>query len=259
MNIVITMAGDGARFAEVGYPAPKPFIEVGDKHILEWTTRSLPSISHYADSQKHNLIFAIRTEHDKQFHVADRLRSIYGNSISIVEFEALTRGNLETAYLAAKPIDNDDPILFLDSDNYYDGSGFETFVQRFMDSYRDFAAVVYFEPHDRSYKWCFAHTDGYSVTELREKDKYSLDEGGKPMVGVFYFNNKRMFMKVAEDILASGQTVANEFYMSQSISNLISNGVPVYGHEVTNVIPLGTPKDIITARDKLAKLPTLNS
>ena len=251
MNVIVLMAGDGARFKEVGYPAPKPFIEVGDKHILEWTTRSLPFINHYADSQNCNLIFAIRKEHDDQFQVADRLKSIYGSTVKTVVFDELTRGNLETAYIAAQAIDNDDDILFLDSDNYYDGSGLRSFIDRFADEYSSFASICYFEPTDRSYKWCFAFPDGYRITKLGEKDKFALDEGGKPMVGVFYFNTKKLFTDAAEKILNKGRTVANEFFMSQSISNLIADEVPVFGLEVTNVVPLGTPKDIIAARDVL--------
>lgn len=77
-----------------------------------------------------------------------------------------------------------------------------------------------------------------------------------PMVGVFYFNNKNLFNEVAAKILESDKTVADEFYMSQAMAALIDNDVNVFGHEVTDVIPLGTPKDVIVARDLLNNVST---
>ena len=108
MNIVILMAGEGARFKEIGHPLPKPFIEVGDKHIVEWTTKSLPFIKHYGKSEvdiPYNLTFAIRTEHEEQFEVTSRLKKIYGDDIRIKLFDKLTQGNLETAYLVCQELD----------------------------------------------------------------------------------------------------------------------------------------------------------
>ena len=56
MNIIVTMAGRGARFSDVGYPMPKPLIEVENKHVIEWTTRSLPFIEHYNKKKTGNTL-----------------------------------------------------------------------------------------------------------------------------------------------------------------------------------------------------------
>jgi len=251
MNIVILMAGEGSRFKDVGYPLPKPLIEVGDKHILEWTTRSLPFISHYDEKPTKNvkLYFAIRTEHEKQFQMSAHLKRIYGEKIKIKLFDELTRGNLETAFLTCQDIDNDDETLILDSDNHYDGSRLLDFLQMFKGRFPDFASICYFEPIDQSSKWCFAMLKGNGVEDLREKDEQALSMGGKPMVGVFYYNSKNLFMDVAKFILAQKEEVKGEFYMSQTMKYLVDNGIPVFGLKVGNVKPLGTPQDIINVRD----------
>ena len=57
MNIIVTMAGRGARFSDVGYPMPKPLIEVENKHVIEWTTRSLPFIEHYNKNKETEWFF----------------------------------------------------------------------------------------------------------------------------------------------------------------------------------------------------------
>lgn len=263
MNVIILMAGEGSRLKEVGYPLPKPFIEVGDKHILEWTTRSLPFISHYgekqADEKGHdffgpgkgiNLYFAVRTEHEEKFQIVSRLKKIYGENITVKFFDKLTRGNLETAYITCQEVNNDDEIIFLDSDNHYDGSNFLNFLSMYKDIVPHFATICYFEPFDNSHKWCFALLKGNAVQGLLEKDEKALSLGGKPMVGVFYYNTKNLFLKAARFTLNQSEMVGGEFYMSQSIKCLIDNGIPVFGLKVKNVKPLGTPEDIIKVREK---------
>ena len=253
MNIVILMAGEGSRFKDVGYPMPKPLIEVGDKHILEWTTRSLPFIKHYNEKLKSapkiKMYFAVRTEQEKDFQITSRLKKIYGEDITLKFFDTLTRGNLETAYLTCKEIDNNDETLILDSDNFYDGSRFLDFLNMYKGKFPNFCSICYFEPLDNSHKWCFAILKGNVVEGLMEKDEKALSLGGKPMVGVFYFNSKNLFLEVAKFILGQKEPAKGEFYMSQSIQCLINNGIPAFGLKVSNVKPLGTPQDIIKIRD----------
>lgn len=253
MNIVILMAGDGMRFKEVGYPMPKPFVEVSGKYILEWTTSSIPSILHYTNYQNHKLFFAIRKEHDLKFEIERRIRKIYGNNVEIIKFDHLTRGGLETALLTCNNIFDGGEILFLDSDNYYNGALFEKFLADVKSKEKnDFGAICYFNPLDRSSKWCFAFTkENNEVYKLSEKDDTALDAGGKPMVGVFYFSNEQLFVEAAKKVIANNEIVKGEFYMSQAIVNLLNENKKVYGCLVDNVVPMGTPQDIMTARSIL--------
>ncbi len=249
MQILVVMAGAGSRFEEVGYPLPKPLIEVNDKHIIEWTTRSLPFIDHYSEDTKQNITFAIRSQDQEKFQMKERLKKIYGNKIDIISFDEMTRGNLETAFIASKKFDDDEEILILDSDNHYDGSNLENFIDVLKMKENLFSLICTFEPIDNSHKWCFAIKQGSIVRELLEKDKNAISKGGKPMVGVFYFSKKSIFDKIARFILSQNEMVNNEFFMSQSIQACIDLAIPVYGHKVENVIPLGTPEDIIKVRE----------
>ena len=81
------MAGKGSRFTDVGYPMPKPLIEVENKHVIEWTTKSLPFIDHYNDKSKQEIHFPIREEDEIKFSLSVRLKKIYGKNIKVKKLE----------------------------------------------------------------------------------------------------------------------------------------------------------------------------
>lgn len=237
MNTIVLMAGDATRFLNSKYNDLKPLINIKGQPIVKWTTDSLGF-----DFSK--ITFAIRTDQNKKFLIEERLAYVYQKTnIDFCRFNSLTRGNLETAYFSTLNIvDIDQPLLILDSDNKYNGSGFFDFVSNISD--KDFAVICYFDPLDDSTKWCFAVPDGDKIIQIGEKDEEVLNHGGKPMVGVFYFSSADLFINVAKSILTKGLTCKNEFYMSQSINALLDCGVSVYGLKVDEVVQLGTPIDV---------------
>ena len=249
MNIIILMAGKGSRFSEVGYPLPKPLIEVENKHVLEWTTRSLPFIDHYNSKTKQILHFAIREEDEKNFSMTIRLKKIYGKNIVIHTFDKITKGNLETAYIVAKKIKNKKDILILDSDNHYNGKNLLNFINFLKKFNNNFSVICDFEPPDNNPKWAYAIKQGYKVIDILEKDKTAISKGGQPIVGVFYFSNINEFKKASEFIINQNEFVKNEFFMSQAINLYLYCNIPVFSLNVNKVVPLGTPKDIIKVRE----------
>ena len=245
-NVLVTAAGIGQRFVDVGVFVPKPIIRVGSVPIVKLTTDSLPFINDLGPDQ---LAFAVLQEHIEKWSIDTQLTSIYNDS-TIIPFDKLTRGNLETASHAVSSMTERglwnpmDPIFILDSDNKYDGSHVEAFVREKERESTDFASICYFEPLDEKTHWCFAQMRHDLVWNLLEKDIHSLRLGAKPMMGTFYFSTAQLFLDAAEDVLFSGHETAGEFYMSQAIQRLIDKDVNVYGCEVTDVVPLGTPEDV---------------
>ncbi|MDO8611183.1 MAG: sugar phosphate nucleotidyltransferase [bacterium] len=241
MKILILMAGDAVRFTNSEYKEFKPLISVKGKRIVKWTTDSLPII----DIGNHDLFFAIRKDHDIKFDVKRKIKETYKNqNINFFEFECLTPGNLATAYFSALNFEDDDEdILILDSDNMYNGDRFFDFCNSCQEL--NYAIICYFDPIDNSSKWCFAFPDAENrIIKLAEKEKDALNFNGKPMVGTFYFSSIRLFKDAARAIFARDEKVKNEFFMSQSIEELIKNNVPVFGLKVDNIHPLGTPEDV---------------
>lgn len=236
MKIHVLMAGDGVRFKTEGYTIPKPLIPVRGKPIIKWTVDSIKGINSLP------LYFSIRTDHQ----IKDDVKMLFP-SAEFIEFSRLTRGGVETALLSISKDNLNEAVLFLDCDNYHQGIN----LDNFSIGTGDYAVISHFQPIDDSTKWCFCSVEGNKVVDISEKDQTALSRGYKPMVGVFYFSNTSLFMRIAEDILQNEPSVKGEYYMSQSIRRCLKLNIPVFGLEVNNVVPLGTPADIESDRVNL--------
>lgn len=250
MNVLILMAGEGKRFKDVGIETPKPFVEVNGKMILEWTTRSLPFIRHYNETgdflPSQCLYFAIRDDQE-EFGMSERLKEIYGPDINIISFKKTTEGSLETAYICATLMQEDLPLLVLDSDNKYDNNDLLSTIAE-ANEFSDSMVVSYFDPMDDSSKWSFVFSDGAVVTEIVEKDPTALQRGGRPLIGNFWFSSTKLFLTYSRFLISNrwktGTLGKEEFYMSQVPTIHAKNKGVVFAHKVSNVVPLGTPEDV---------------
>lgn len=258
MNILVLMAGEGRRFSDAGILMPKPLVEVNGKTILEWTTRSVPFIKHYGEDGDHfpsnQLYFAVRAEHDVDHNLTDRLKVIYGDDINLIYFKKSTRGNLETAYMCAALMEDEEALLVLDSDNkYVDNEMLTTFTEAL--DFDNSMVVNYFDTIDADAKWAFAYTDGAVVTKIVEKDPNAVKNGGRPLIGNFWFSNVKIFLQWAQYIITQGFVTGTpgkeEFYISQVPAIHAANQGAVFAHKVSDVVPLGTPEDVEKFRNEL--------
>ena len=258
-NILILMAGHGKRFSNSGYTTPKPLIEVNGKTILEWTTESCPYITHNTGNQPDNikLYFAVLSEHlHAPYNMQERLHKIYGKNITIIPFETVTRGNLETARLACNHINSNEPLLVLDADNKYDHNGLDNFLESIPRDLKTMSIFCFSSKEEKlPNKWCNARVSNNFALELREKDDKWVQY--PCLIGIFYFTQVNQFKNYADFILQNGAPVGfedkKEFYISMVPKYHAAIGQAVYVHYVTNVVPLGTPEDVNNFKSNLLK------
>lgn len=247
MNVLVLMAGRGDRFLQVAhtdprFQVPKPLIPVKGRTILEWTMESFP----YVDARQ--IRFAVRKDHLEDHNVEAFLKARFGERVSITSFDEITRGNLETAYIASQDMVSYEPLFILDSDNAYYHNDLLGDLLKIQDKTPS-AAVCYFRAKELEPKWAFVRTNeaGF-VDEIAEKDPDIIQRGGLPLVGTFYFDSVKTFRDIAYAILRKGEMSGpegkREFFVSQAIRRMVLGGLPVLGHEVTDVVPLGTPEDV---------------
>jgi choline kinase len=251
MNILVLMAGKGQRFLDEGYVLPKPMIKVNGKSILEWTTESCPYLRGFRTMHKWSkprLYFAVLKEHEK-FGMTEFLTSIYRHDFSVIYFDQLTKGNLDTAYQSCLQMGDyvHDDLLVLDSDNAYDDNGMKDFIQRGIANDKEAMGVMGFYDNDYSVpnKWsnaCIEDYDGVrKLIGIVEKQDWAVHH--PKLIGNFYFRHTQTFIEKAKNILDNEQPIQNEYYMSMVPASEVHNN-NVWIHYVKDVVPLGTPQDI---------------
>jgi len=250
MNILILMAGEGKRFSDFGYKTPKPLIKVKGKTILEWTTESCPYIKHNTDQQDENinLFFSVRKEHLED-GLESFLHNIYGKNITIIPFDKTTRGNLDTARISCDYMnDTKTPLLILDADNKYDHNKIDDFIKNTPNDISSMS-IVCFNPIDSKIpnKWANARVRNSIALEIIEKDDSWVNY--PCLIGVFYFPKMDQFKNYADFIFENLEPVGfsdkKEYYMSMIPRYHASINQLVYVHTVKDVVPLGTPEDVI--------------
>lgn len=250
MELAVLMAGLGKRFSDGGYTTPKPLIKIKDKTILDWTLTSVESL--LADG--HPVSFAIRVEHEQQYGVKRQLTARYGPTTKFLEVQGPIRGNLHTGFVTSQSLmaDKSAPILFLDSDNKYEISGFQKLLSKIPE--KDYVVLCYFQlSNQEDLQWGFCAVDPVTqkVSKLKEKEKL---ESGQPMIGFFYWSSAAFFEKIASETMRSEAPGKNsEYYMTQGIDYAVRTGYAVYAFKSDIMVPLGTPEDVKVFENQLNK------
>ena len=237
MNIVIPMAGRGSRFyverdKNSEFSKPKPLINLGEHTMIEWALSSLPKKSEDV------LIFLVLKEHIKNNKIDEKLKKIYGNSIKIIIVDQVTKGAACTVLLAKNYIDNDTPLMILDTDHFFDGLTILNEIEKWKGKIDGMVPVFY----ANSSKWSFTKLDesGY-VVEIAEKEKISKHAN----IGVYYFSNGENFVWAAEEMIEEGDTVNSEYYVAPVYNYLIRRGCKIRTCRQRFMHEMGTPQDYV--------------
>jgi HAD superfamily hydrolase (TIGR01509 family) len=228
LNVIIPMAGAGARFEQAGYIFPKPLIEIGDKIMIQVVVECLNISANY--------IFIVREEHNRKYSISDYLKNLIPDA-KIILTDGLTEGAACTVLLAKDYINNDNPILMANSDQYIEWDVFG-FMKNNISNNLDASILTFEATHP---KWSFAklNEDG-CVIEVAEKKPIS----NIATVGVYWWNKGSDFVKYAEQMIDKNVRVNNEFYVCPVFNEAIADGKKIGVYNTDVMFGLGTPSDL---------------
>ena len=234
LNIVIPMAGLGSRFAKAGYTLPKPLIPVRGVPMIRLV------IANTAPSVPHRFIFICQRAHAVEYGLRDKL-SAWAPGCAVIELDGLTEGAACTVLTARQFIDNDQPLMIANSDQYVD-IPIDPYVAAMGDRKLD-GLIMTMQADDP--KWSFAATDAQGmVTRVVEKEVISTDA----TVGIYNFARGADFVRGADDMIARNLRVNNEFYVAPVYNQLIAEGAKIgiydIGAEGSGMYGLGIPADL---------------
>lgn len=228
MNVLIPMAGRGSRFAKEGFTFPKPLIEVNGKPMIEVVVDNI--------NIEANHIFIVQKEHYEKYNLEETLNRVYENC-TIVQIEDVTEGAACTTLLAREFIDNDEPLLIANSDQFVEWDSNE-FMYSMVGDNTDGGILTFPSKHP---KWSYAKLDedGY-VTRVEEKKPIS----DKATVGIYYWTKGSDYVKYADKMIEEEKKVNNEYYVCPVYNEAIEDGKKIKIFDIPRMWGLGTPEDL---------------
>ena len=230
MNVLIPMAGRGSRFASQGYTFPKPLIEVKGKPMIQVVVENL--------TIKANYTFIVQKEHYEKYSL-NYLLPLIAPDCNIVQVDGITEGAACTTLLAKEFIDNDEPLIMANSDQFVEWDSNET-LYAFQNDGIDGGIITFPATHP---KWSYAKLgdDGY-VSEVAEKKPISEHA----TVGIYYWKKGSDYVKYAEQMIDKDIRTNNEFYVCPVFNEAIQDGKKIRIKDIqkNGMWGIGTPEDL---------------
>jgi dTDP-glucose pyrophosphorylase len=234
LNIVIPMAGRGSRFATAGFADPKPLIPLHGVPMIRLV------IANLAPAVPHRFIFICQREHYVAYGL-DRLLPQWTVDPQVILLDGVTEGAACTVLAARALIDNDDPLMIANSDQYVAAS-IDDYLNDMSERGLD-GLIMTMTANDP--KWSFAATTPEGlVTKVVEKEVISEDA----TVGIYNFAHGSDFVAAADEMIADNERVNGEFYVAPVYNRMVASqhriGIFGVGTDGNGMHGLGTPADL---------------
>ncbi len=203
--------------------------------MIQWV------IDNVRPDQPHRFIFVCLAEHLLTYPAVPATLRRLCPGCEIVTVDRVTEGAACTVLLAREFIDNGDPLMIANADQ---------FVQLKIDDYlaemdrkdADGLIMTFWADHPK-WSYCRLNPDG-TVREVVEKKVVSNDA----TVGIYNFRRGADYARAAEAMIAKNLRVNNEFYVAPAYNQVIEEGgkvvIAATGREYDGMFGLGVPEDL---------------
>ena len=228
LNILIPMAGAGSRFETAGYTFPKPLIEVNGKPMIQVVVENL--------NIEANFIYIVQKKHRIKYNL-DSLLNLITPNCKIIEVDGLTEGAACTTLLSKEFINNNNPLIIANSDQFIEWDSNE-FMYKMNETNSDAGIVTFNSSHP---KWSFVKLDDFGfVNEVAEKNPIS----NIATVGIYYWKSGSDYVKFAEQMINKNIRVNDEFYVCPVFNEAVLDGKKIRTFNIDKMWGLGTPEDL---------------
>lgn len=227
-NIIVPMAGLGTRFSEAGYLNIKPMIDIDGKPMVE---RVIDSVG--IDG---NWTFIVQRLHRERYNLDSFLQNLRPGCTIVDTGNGPTEGAACSVLLTKDYINNDRPLIVINSDNIIDWD-IDLYAE-FLNSASDGLILCF---NDTDPKWSFARIgkDGL-VEEVAEKNPIS----DIATAGMYIWKRGSDFVCAAEQMIEKNIRVKGEFYLCPVYNENILLGHKIAVGMVNQMHGVGTPEDL---------------
>jgi len=225
------MAGLGTRFSKAGYKDIKPMIPIFGKPMIEHVVESV--------GLQGNWVFIVQKGHRDDYNLDAYLNKLRPGCKIIDTGGGVTEGAACSVLLAKEHIDNDAPLVVINSDNIIDWD-VDLYHQYMMSDALVDGLILCF--NDTDPRWSFAKldADGKYVAEVAEKKPIS----NFATAGMYIWKQGKQFVAAAERMIEKNIRVNNEFYLCPVYNENIAEGQRIIVGMVNAMHGVGTPEEL---------------
>lgn len=223
LNVLMPIAGAGSRFAKAGYVMPKPLINVLGKPMIQLAVENININGNY--------IYIVQKEHCDKYNLEQLLNKITPNC-KIICLDGMTEGAACTTLIAKKYIDNENPLLIANCDQFIVWKSSD-----FIQSSKCDGSILTFNCSNDPKLSYVKLDDNKNVIEIKEKQPIS----NKATVGIYYWNLGYEYVRYAESMIAQNKRTNGEFYVAPVYQESLDDKKIIKIYDVEEMWGIGTP------------------
>lgn len=238
MKLVIPMSGKGSRFLAAGYKTPKPLIEVEGKSIIAHVLDMFPGVE--------EVIFVCNESHLTSTPMKAILMALRPDATIISAPQKL--GPVFAVMQAFDHINDEEDVMvsYCDFTQIWD---FEGFRNQIKNSNVSGAVTAYtgFHPHllKRNLYAGIITDESARMQKIQEKHCFTENpEDSHHSSGAYYFGSGAILKHYFNQLVDSGQTLNDEYYVSMVYPLMLQDGLVVTVPSVKRFMQWGTPEDL---------------
>ena len=220
MRYLIPMAADNDLFPRSEFHFPKPLVEIKGRPLIEHVVDSIREYDHEAE-----FIFILRKVDCDQFSLDASLRLLTQGRCIVVKLSKPTMGSACSALMAIDHINDDLPIVILNSDQVFEVD-ISLANRRFIEEDHDAAVITFASIHPR---WSFVRLDDSgTVAEAAEKRVLSR----RAIAGYYFFKHGKVFVEAVQSSIKNGSDVDGQYFIAPALNEVILRGGKVGYHDI---------------------------
>ena len=232
------MSGQGKRFIEAGYAAPKPLIEVDGLPMVAHVLNLFPGVK--------NVFFVCDKKHLEDTEMEKVLKAICPTA-KIFTISNNNKGPVKAVHHIKDHLDDDLETIISYCD-YGTDWDFDQFLTDMRSSDCDGGIACYrgFHPHMLgSDNYAFCKEENNRLIQTKEKDPFTDNKMNEfASNGTFYFKRGALVKRYFTELIDLDIKVKGEFYVSLVYNLLVRDGLNVGIFEIQKMLQWGTPFDL---------------
>jgi len=240
LQIIMPLAGAGQRFKDAGVDKAKPFIDVEGTPMCQMVWGNVEPWKR-RDTLKAQYELTVITRSELESQMIDTLAP--NNLIAV---RKTTEGAACTVLLASDIIDNYDPVMIVNGDQYIEGFA----IDQFLDYAKDYhGAILTFDVSMKDPpKWSYVRRGMAPSQVIAVAEKKAIS--AEATCGIYWFRHGRDLLRAIHAMMTKNLRVNGEFYLCPVFNEMISEGLKISAWNVTRhagrMWGLGTPEDLET-------------